>query len=755
MTSAKNQKTSSAASATTGAGSASAQAGPHARPWNPADFADAGRQAWDYWVDAGQRAVLFLDALRQRGNGYLEQQQRTAPHVLKFQGELVMDGRQLARPVNYGLVRILPEGGGPVDPRKRPFVVIDPRAGHGPGIGGFKADSEIGVALKAGHPCYFIGFLPVPVDGQTIEDVLHAFAAFLERVIALHPESDGRPAVVGNCQAGWATMMVAAMRPELFGPIIAAGSPLSYWAGAPGQNPMRYTGGLLGGSWATALAGDLGNGKFDGAWLVVNFESLNPANTLWSKSHNLYARVDSEVPRYLDFERWWGGHVLLNAQEMQFIVDELFVGNKLATGGILLANGVRLDLRDIRSPIIVFCSKGDNITPPPQALGWITDLYDSVDDIRAHGQTIVYAVHESIGHLGIFVSGSVAKKEHEEFASNIDLIDVLPPGLYEAVITPKQADMIGSDLVAGDFLVRLEPRSLDDVRAIVGGSAEEERCFAAVARVSQINHGLYRSLLQPWFRVWTTEAAADWMRRAHPLRLQYELFADTNPFMRGIAGLAEHVRAERRLVSAENPFWEAQERASTEIEKLLDSYRDARDRLGEQLFEAVYGSPQVQALVGLKGDDGPVRQKPGEDADHRRFVAHRIEELKGAIALGGVREAVIRAILYIRMAEGAADERSFNVLRRLRAEHGGNLPLGTFKEILRAQYFMVLLEEDRAIAAIPTMLASDPGGAAQALDWMKRMFAATGLATEAARARAAEIEKLFTAAAPGPRKLSA
>ena len=60
-------------------------------------------------------------------------------------------------------------------------------------------------------------------------------------------------------------MMVAAKRPELFGPIVVAGSPLSYWAGVRGENPMRYTGGLLGGSWLTALMGDLGNGKFDGA----------------------------------------------------------------------------------------------------------------------------------------------------------------------------------------------------------------------------------------------------------------------------------------------------------------------------------------------------------------------------------------------------------------------------------------------------------------------------------------------------------
>ena len=310
-------------------------------------------------------------------------------------------------------MRIVPPKGVEISPTARPFVIVDPRAGHGPGIGGFKADSEIGVAMKAGHPCYFVGFLPDPVPGQTIEDIGRAEAIFLEKVIALHPEADGKPCVVGNCQAGWAVMMLAAIRPELFGPLIIAGSPLSYWAGLKGINPMRYTGGLLGGSWLTAFTSDMGAGKFDGAWLVQNFEGLNPANTLWSKQYNLYSKIDTEASRYLEFERWWGGHVNLNAEEIQFIVDELFIGNKLAAGDVKLSDGTAIDLRNIRSPIVVFCSKGDNITPPQQALGWILDLYKDVDEIRSYGQTIVYTIHETVGHLGIFVSGGIAKKEHQ------------------------------------------------------------------------------------------------------------------------------------------------------------------------------------------------------------------------------------------------------------------------------------------------------------------------------------------------------
>ncbi len=154
------------------------------------------------------------------------------------------------------------------NPKNRPFVIIDPRAGHGPGIGGFKAQSEIGMAIEAGYPAYFIGFLPEPVPGQTIEDIAKAEAQFLEKVIEMHPEADGKPFVIGNCQAGWAVMLVAAERPELFGPILLAGSPLSYWAGVRGKNPMRYTGGFWegAGSQRSPAISATGSSTAPGSW---------------------------------------------------------------------------------------------------------------------------------------------------------------------------------------------------------------------------------------------------------------------------------------------------------------------------------------------------------------------------------------------------------------------------------------------------------------------------------------------------------
>src|SRR6266446_127289 len=541
------------------------------------------KAAIDYWIDAWQRTILTWDVLRERGNQYIEHEKSGKPPVLAFDYEIVMDGRNLERPANYALARIKPPAGSPpTDPTKRPFVIIDPRAGHGPGIGGFKMDSEVGVALQTAHPCYFVVFFPQPVPGQTIESVRAAEIEFLRKVNALHPDADGKPFVIGNCQGGWALMMLASLAPELVGPILLAASPVSYWAGVAGKNPMRYTGGLLGGSWMASLAGDLGHGKFDGAYLVNNFEGLNPANTFWAKLYNLYSKVDTERERFLAFEKWWGGHFLMTKEEMEWITQNLFVGNKLSAGEIESADGkYRIDLRNIRKPIIVFASWGDNITPPQQALNWIPDVYGSVDEIRANEQTIVYCLHESIGHLGIFVSAGVAKRETTELASALDLIETLPPGLYEAVIEDTRPETPGLEL--------------DDGR-------DDEQAFEVVKRVSEINQGLYDTFASPLVKSMSNEAAARTLRALNPARLERTLFSDLNPWMHWVKSMAETVGENRRPAAADNPFVRVERQASERIEQSLDAFRDVRDGMYEGVFKAIYGSPWLAAAVGLSAD---------------------------------------------------------------------------------------------------------------------------------------------------------
>jgi pimeloyl-ACP methyl ester carboxylesterase len=704
--------------------------------------------AHEYLLDAWQRSILFLDVLRQRGNIYHEQQAKSAPHVLEFDAELVLDGRKLPRPVNYGLVRITPPKGVKTDPAKRPFVVVDPRAGHGPGIGGMKKDSEIGVALENGHPCYFIGFLPEPMPDQTTEDVWNAEAEFIREVSRRHPGT-GKPAVIGNCQAGWQTMIMAATHPDVPGPLLLAGAPLSYWAGVHGRNPMRYSGGMLGGTWLTSLYGDLGEGTFDGANLVANFESLDPANTYFEKPYNVYSKVDTEAERFLDFETWWGSPVLLNAREMQWIADKLFVGNKLTAGEIYTSDGIQIDLRNVKSPIVVFCSWGDNITPPQQALGWITDLYGTDEELVANGQTIVYAVHETVGHLGIFVSGKVATREHDEFASAMDMIDLMPPGLYEAVIEEIAEDEANRQLIGGDYLFRLMPRTLDDIRALGGNSPEDDLKFAAVDRVSSVNRRLYENFLGPMVRSVTPPGFGGWARKMHPNRVRFSIFSDENPGMRLIAETAEQVRKNRHAVGQDNIFAAAEKTVASTISASLSAFGAARDAMTEQLFHMTYGSPFLQALAGLDPKDEASRQKPGRDALREQVQAGKRLELEAKFEAGGAVEAALRSIAFVRLAEGSVDERGYAIVKQLHDAQPPGRPrtMDQLKETVREQYLLLKIDEKRAVAAIPKLLPRDPDERAKTLRAIQRVISATGEPTGEAKRRLSEIERLFGAKA--------
>ncbi|GHE19864.1 DUF3141 domain-containing protein [Halomonas urumqiensis] len=702
-----------------------------------------GRAAGRYWRDAFERSVLYMDVMRVRGNQYLEHLEQTKPSVLGFDTDVLMDGRSLPRPVNYELLRIEPPAGVATDPLMRPFVVVDPRAGHGPGIGGFKPDSEIGVALRAGHPCYFIGFLPFPEPGQTVEDVVEAEVAFLRHIGELHADSAEKPMVVGNCQAGWQIMMAASLEPDLFGPILIAGAPLSYWAGERGNAPMRYTGGMSGGSWMTALFSDLGNGQFDGAWLVQNFERLNPANTYWTKQYRLYANVDTEAERYLEFERWWGGHVVLGGEEIQYIVDNLFVGNRLSTAQLVTSDGRRIDLRNVRSPIVVFCSRGDDITPPPQALGWVRDLYAGVDDIIASEQTIVYCVHDTTGHLGIFVSGSVSRKEHTEFTANMDYIDVLPPGLYETTVS-SAAERDDAELIERDYLLEFTPRTIEELDSEVQHRPEDDTRFATVARISEINLGLYRLFLQPWLKAMTTPESARWMRRMHPNRLGYRLLSDRNPLMTTVPVLAEQIRANRQPADHDNVFRVMESIVSDQITGSLNAWRDLRDGATERMFLDVYGQPLLQSLVGLGGDAHVHRRRPGSEPEHRRFIDYRQEELRAKIEKGGSHEAVIRALIYVLGGAPATDERNFKRLRASHAELEPALSLADFKQLMREQFFILKLDRDVALASIPVLLeGQNAEQIAGHLEHIQHVLAASGELSEHSADRLASVKALF------------
>lgn len=663
---------------------------------------DAGR----YAVDALQRSILFWDALRQRGNVYLEHTANGLPPVLHFEHETVLDARTFDRPVNYSLLRILPPHGVKVDAEKRPYLIIDPRAGHGPGIGGFKEESQVGAALHGGHPVYFVIFFRDPEPGQTLLHVCEVEQIFLKKVRELHPNSP-KPAIIGNCQGGWASMMLATTEPDIAGPIVVVGAPMSYWSGAwrdgAGDNPMRYAGGNLGGTWLSSLTADLGNGKFDGAYLVENFESLNPANTHWNKYYDLYRNVDTETGRFLEFERWWGGYFLMNREEIEWITRNLFIGNKLWSGDVKGPGGKPFDLHAIKSPIILFASMGDNITPPQQAFNWVIDQYESTEDIKMRGQTIVGLTHQDVGHLGIFVSGKVAKKEYKQIVSALNEIDLLPPGLYGMTITERKSDD-GTTAYDVDFT---EHRLEDLTRNFNRYEREDEKPFEAVSLISDFNQRAYEMFAQPLVQAMSNETTANMLREFHPLRFQRWAFSDQNPLLSWLGPVAQAVKAQRVEIDEAHPLRRAEQAGSELISASLDCYRALRDATTEAKFFANYASP-FGIYLADKQEQHKEHKAAAEPVANPRDLPI-VQAALASISSGGYAEAIARVTCLL-AHNGVAMPLSELVKRKeimeSYAEYLPALAPDQWRRIDGEQHIITLYEPEQALRTLPDLLAA-------------------------------------------------
>jgi pimeloyl-ACP methyl ester carboxylesterase len=654
----------------------------------------------EYAVDFAQRSVLLWDTLRQRGNNFLEHERQGLPPVLHFDYEMIMDGRSLKRPVNYALLRIVPPKDVTVDARRRPYVIIDPRGGHGPGIGGFKDDSQVGVALHEGHPVYFVTFFPNPESGQTLLDVCDAEREFVHRVRELHPNAP-KPGIVGNCQAGWAAMMLAAANPDDTGPIVIVGAPMSYWGGAwsegEGDNPMRYAGGLLGGTWLASLTSDLGAGKFDGAHLVQNFENLNPANTFWNKYYQVFANIDTEASRFLEFERWWGGYFLLNREEIEWITQNLFVGNKVWSGGVTAGPGKVFDLRDIKVPIVLFASAGDNITPPQQAFNWVADVYGSTEEIKARGQVIVGLMQQDVGHLGIFVSGKVAKKEGTQIASVLKSIEALPPGLYGMQIAEQKGRAGKSQYDVSFVELRLE----EIVARLNRFKRADERPFEAVKVMAEFNQRAYELFGRPVVQTLSNEYAAKLSREFHPLRFQRWAFSDLNPSLWWLAPMAQAVKAQRRALDADHPARKVESAVSEVTSASLDCYRALRDAVAETTFFQIYGNAFAMYLGNEHGDEtAAIPSNPRELSFVKKALA--------SIDKGGYAEALARVAFLLAHRDEPLPLSRLQLAQELIEEYAEllpDLPPEEARRIEGEQEIIARYDPARAVKTLPVLLA--------------------------------------------------
>lgn len=644
-----------------------------------------------YCTDVYQRSILFMDVMRRRGNDMVMMTSENSSTVLTFEIEKILDGANFNPPINYWLARVLPLADHPTDINKRPYVIQDPRAGRGPGIAGFKKDSEIGAALKHGHPVYFIGFDAEPIGEQSYEDIIRGQVKFYQEVARLHPHAP-KLCAIGNCAAGYLTMFSAMQEPELFGPLLIAGSPLSYWNGERGRNPMRYIGGMLGGSWMVSLLGDIGGGRFDGTNLVMNFNVLNFDNFLWGKQYDLFANVDRDSERFLQFERWLGSFGELNRSEIKWIVDKFFIGNQLTTGMLTTSDGIKLDPRGINSPIVTFISDGDNISPPAQSAGWIADLYQDVDEIIARGKTIVYCLNHKVGHLALFTGSKVAKRENKLFVENMDTIDLLPPGLYELILETPEGAEDGSPLHA-----RYVARTIEDIKNLGYNSDEDDRAFATVNKFSQALDGFYESFIHPLFRMYHNPQIARIAKDLQPLRWNYWLFSEKyNPAMKVFSTLAEQVRASRKSVSEDNPWLIWQDTQAKFIASYLHNLQNLRDNLMEQAFFDLWGNQAVQKYWNTH--TGVPRYTPSlTQLERDKLMSNYNQQVLKKVSVNSRLAAIFRVVALLLVGRHEIKASSAAVLINWAKKHNPQISNDELRQVISSQVMVVWYDKDIAL----------------------------------------------------------
>jgi hypothetical protein len=475
---------------------------------------------------------------------------------------------------------------------------------------------------------------------------------------------------------------------------------------------MRYAGGMLGGTWLASFSADLGDGLFDGAYLVQNFESLDLANTYWSKYYNVFANADTEPPRFLDFERWWGGYYLMNRDEIEWITQNLFVGNDLWKGGVRISREA-LDLRQVRSPIVMFASMGDNITPPQQAFNWVTDVYSSTEELKANGQVIVGLLHHSAGHLALFVSGKVAKREHTQVVSVLESIEALPPGLYAMQIKESKR----SDGTT-ECEVEFQEHRLEDLALRLNRFERvDERPFEAVEAVSQLNQRAYELFGRPWVMASTTPLSAWLGRTFHPLRVQHWSLSDLNPWLWWVEAASDAAKAHRQKTEPTHPLRKVEAAVSELIGGALDLQKDVRDASIEALFFQLYGN----MFIGYSGEKVHVdaTRTPPVNPASLPVVAGALAALDQggyAAALARVGELFARSGAPVPLSR---IERKAALVKEY-AELLPDLPEREWKLTRGRQYNIVRYEPERALSTLPRLLA-DPNDRERFLQVMEHV----------------------------------
>lgn len=170
-----------------------------------------------------------------------------------------------------------------------------------------------------------------------------------------------------------------------------------------------------------------------------------------------------------------------------------------------------------------------------------------------------------------------------------------------------------------------------------------------------------------------------------------------------------------------------------------------RDAVTEAAFLSTYGSPILQALVGLGTATASTGRRAARDLAREVMAARHRAELERHFEVGGLPEAIVRAVIHVRLPEGRVDERGFSALQALRRAQPANrrLTFGEIKALFREQYSLVRLDEERAVGTIPKLLPDSEQQRRSAWAAVCEVIAARGELPDEGRQRLDRVQGLF------------
>jgi hypothetical protein len=138
---------------------------------------------------------------------------------------------------------------------------------------------------------------------------------------------------------------------------------------------------------------------------------------------------------------------------------------------------------------------------------------------------------------------------------------------------------------------------------------------------------------------------------------------------------------------------------------------------------------------------------PPRDDAYEALIGQKVAGLRARLAEGGLREAAVRMLLYAGADTVAVDSRGFRMMQRVRAEYdqyfgGERLTAATRRQLFKDQYFMLLIDEEGALAALPKLVPQMAEREA-ALEMVRRVLTATGELTPARKQRLARVEAVL------------